>query len=710
MATNTTNYNLLKPTVSGDSGVWGGYINQTIQDLDDLLGGTNSKVITGIDINSGTIDNAPIGAATPNTGAFTSVAVDNITVDGQQITSTNTNGNIQLFANGTGYVELYGNTNAGAIRFNCESNSHGITIKGAPHSAAATYSLELPNALGSSGQVLSLSDGAGKLAFTSIAATTLGDLGITASASEINTLDALSRGSLIYGNSSAATAILTKGAADTVLTSDGTDISWAAPAPAGNVHSFTASGSVASGKPVILNTNGTVTQVSGQSESVGSEVVFETAQSYHIQPIFDSSNNRVVIIYTDTGDSNHGKAIVGTVSGSSISYGAAATFNAATTYQISGTFDSNSNKVVIVYKDVGDSNKTNSIVGTVDPSDNSISFGSEATITTDVASDTTTTFDSNSNKVVTCYKNTSQSEYGYAAVGTVSGTSISYGTPVTFESAQVQMTQTSACFDSSNNKVVIAYRDVDNSGSATAIVGTVSGTSISFGTAVVVHSGQTENVVSTFDSVNNKVVVAYRENTSPKNVESVVGTVSATSISFGTTATVQSLASSYISDPAIAFSPDARKVVLVYTDGSTSNHGTYAVGSVSGTDITYETPVVFAAATTERNGICYDTAADKFVIAFEDGGNSNHGTSLVFQVASTNVTATNFVGIANAAISDSAAGNITVRGGLITNSDLATLTIGSTYYVQDGGTLSTTTSSVVAGLALSATTLLLKGV
>ena len=88
MATNTTNYSLLKPTVSGDNGVWGGYINQDLDSLDSLLGG--GTPILGIDINSGSIDNAPIGAATPNTGAFTSVAVDNITVDGQQITSTNT--------------------------------------------------------------------------------------------------------------------------------------------------------------------------------------------------------------------------------------------------------------------------------------------------------------------------------------------------------------------------------------------------------------------------------------------------------------------------------------------------------------------------------------------------------------------------------------------------------------------------------------------
>ncbi len=205
MATNTTNYSFQKPTVSGDSGVWGGYLNANWDKTDSLLSG--GTAITGIDINSGAIDGTAIGANAASTGVFTSVAVDNITVNGQQITSTNTNGNIQLFANGTGYVELYGNTNAGAIRFNCESNSHGITIKGAPHSATATYSLELPNALGSSGQVLSLSDGAGKLAFTTIAATTLSDLGITSSAAELNLNDGSSAGTIansktvVYGSS-----------------------------------------------------------------------------------------------------------------------------------------------------------------------------------------------------------------------------------------------------------------------------------------------------------------------------------------------------------------------------------------------------------------------------------------------------------------------------------------------------------------------------
>jgi len=273
MATNTTNYSLLKPTVSGDSGVWGGYINQDLDSLDALLGG--GTPIVGIDINSGSIDNAPIGAATPNTGAFTSVAVDNITVDGQQITSTNTNGNIQLFANGTGYVELYGNTNAGAIRFNCESNSHGITIKGAPHSAAATYSLELPNALGSSGQVLSLSDGAGKLAFTTIAATTLSDLGITSSAAELNLNDGSSAGTIvnsktvIYGSSGEVNAT-TLQIAGSAITSTAAELNIldgvTATAAELNYLDITTLGTTAASKAVTADANGVVTFDNGKIE------------------------------------------------------------------------------------------------------------------------------------------------------------------------------------------------------------------------------------------------------------------------------------------------------------------------------------------------------------------------------------------------------------------------------------------------------------
>jgi len=51
---------------------------------------------------------------------------------------------------------------------------------------------------------------------------------IDSSATEINLLDALTRGSIIYGNASAASARLAKGAEGTVLTAGANDISWAA--------------------------------------------------------------------------------------------------------------------------------------------------------------------------------------------------------------------------------------------------------------------------------------------------------------------------------------------------------------------------------------------------------------------------------------------------------------------------------------------------
>jgi hypothetical protein len=88
-------------------------------------------------------------------------------------------GNVYLAPSGTGFTELRGNTNAGAIRFNCESNSHGVTIKGPPHSASATYELELPNSDGSAGQFLK-TDGSGKLSFDTVSVNNItGDVTIT---------------------------------------------------------------------------------------------------------------------------------------------------------------------------------------------------------------------------------------------------------------------------------------------------------------------------------------------------------------------------------------------------------------------------------------------------------------------------------------------------------------------------------------------------
>jgi len=102
---------------------------------------------------------------------------------------------------------------------------------------------------------------------------TLGATAITASGTEINLLDGLTRGSLIYGNASGVTSELVKGAASTVLTSDGTDISWSAGPP-----------TLTRGQIINSNSSGTTVALAlGTADQVltsgGTDISWEDAQS-----------------------------------------------------------------------------------------------------------------------------------------------------------------------------------------------------------------------------------------------------------------------------------------------------------------------------------------------------------------------------------------------------------------------------------------------
>ena len=85
-------------------------------------------------------------------------------VNGNEIVSL-TNENILVAPDGTGVLELRGNTgNDAAIQLNCETNGHGVKIQSPPHSAAASYTLVLPDDTGTTGQALT-TDGAGVLSW-----------------------------------------------------------------------------------------------------------------------------------------------------------------------------------------------------------------------------------------------------------------------------------------------------------------------------------------------------------------------------------------------------------------------------------------------------------------------------------------------------------------------------------------------------------------
>jgi len=471
---------------------------------------------------------------------------------------------------------------------------------------------------------------------------------------------------------------------------------------AGGVREFTATGTIANGIIVTLESDGTVKATTGaiSTPAAGTPVVFESATTYFTSTIFDSNSNKVVIAYADNGNSVYGTAVVGTVSGTAISFGTPVVYESAATYNIAATFDSNSNKVVIAYRDNGNSLYGTAIVGTV--SGTAISFGTAVVFNSAVTTEIGATFDSDSNKVVIAYTDDANSSYGTGIVGTVSGTSISFGTSVVFETAYTQAT--SATFDSDSNKVVFAYSDGGNGDYGTSVVGTVSGTSISFGTPVVYESANTTYISATFDSNSNKTVIAYRDTGHSYYGTAIVGTVSGTAISFGTAVVFEAATTTFIS---ATFDSSVNKVVIAYNDNGNSNYGTVIQGTVSGTAISFGTTVVFESANSSYISATFDSDSSKAVIAYSDVGNSSYGTGVVYgSTITTDVN--NEIGIAAEAGTDGNPLDVTILGGV--NASQSGLTIAAEYWAAYGGTLSSSdTGYQKMGVALSATELLIKG-
>jgi len=263
----------------------------------------------------------------------------------------------------------------------------------------------------------------------------------------------------------------------------------------------------------------------GDTVTFGTEVQYESNDSwYNVVTALD--NTHFVAAYEDGGDSLYGKAIVGTVSGGdSISYGNKVVFEAASTAWIE-IAALNSTHCVIAYMDNGDSGKGTAIVGTI--SGDSISFGTpvvfEDGTTRDIDIDSL-----DNTHVVVAYGDDDNSGYGTAVVGTISdGDVLSFGTPVVYESAGIEYTSVSSL---NSTHCVIAYQDEGNSDYGTAVVGTISGDSISFGTPQVFESATT-NEISTCSLDNTHSVIAYQDGGDSNYGKGIIASISDTSISF----------------------------------------------------------------------------------------------------------------------------------------------------------------------------------
>jgi hypothetical protein len=430
------------------------------------------------------------------------------------------------------------------------------------------------------------------------------------------------------------------------------------PAGAGGKQvSFTADGSISSGQTVALQTDGTVTAVSGIASDIGTETNLTTSYVAAFKMLaYDSNASRGLLFRVNSGDTS-GYVQVFSVSGTTATFQAVTSF-ASNVYTAlnawmgaASAYDSNAQKILIVYSDAANSFYGTARVATI--SGNSVSFGTAVVFESQQATHMAATYDSNAQKVVVFYGATD----GYGIVATISGTSVSFGTRTQYVSGFPTYVQ--ATFDSNNNKTVVGFVRAA-SGYASAVVGTVSGTSISFGSYSEAGTATSTFLDIEYDVTSQKTLLAWKES---NTLKTSVGTISGTSISFGTP-----VSSSQNSPRDISLAYDATLQKVVLSSGQ-SPVNAYVI-TVSGTSLTYSDAQRLSVDNIGYyNNSVYVPDAGKEISVFT-ASSGNEINYIVYQVGETN--SDNFIGIADAAISDTASGNITIKGGVASNTDIST--------------------------------------
>ncbi|MDD5700051.1 MAG: hypothetical protein PHH00_02555 [Candidatus Nanoarchaeia archaeon] len=302
--------------------------------------------------------------------------------------------------------------------------------------------------------------------------------------------------------------------------------------------------------------------VSGTTIAYGSEYALGAIGSSAFVSVSALNSTSFVLSYTNS--SAYGLSAIGRISGTTISYGTKYSFSTPSTLYPSVSA-LNSTYFVVAFRDQGSSSGS-AVVGRIS-SGTTIAYGSEYEYSS-VGSTTGISVSSiNSTYFVVSYTDDGNSNYGTAVVGRVSGTTISFGSEYVFNSASTPYTSVSA-LDSTH--VVVSY---GNSSYGKAKIGTISGTTISFGSEYVFNSASTSYVsVSSLDSTH--FVVSYTDAGNSSYGTAVVGRVSGTTISFG---------SEYVFNPITTSgnsvsSLDSVYFVSSYTDSATIDNGTAIIG------------------------------------------------------------------------------------------------------------------------------------
>ena len=485
----------------------------------------------------------------------------------------------------------------------------------------------------------------------------------------------------------------------------------------GGTVELVATGSLANGQTVIIKSDGTATGIAttGQSASVGTPASVGTYDSGVWEGVYESVNKKVIIVYKTSGGA--GSVIIGDVSGTTLTMGTPATFESGSTDAMSIAFDPSDQKFVIVYRDVNDSYNGKLVLGNWNGS-NDVSVGSPVTVdnggnSASHFSSSTVVYDSSADKVAIFYNWNNEFGGTYVSkyrVGTISGASITLGSATQWDTAW--NSQFSSVYDSVNGKIVIAYRNGDNN-TGEVIVGEItgsgSGASVTLGSPVSFSSVNTQSPNLAFDPNEGKVAITYRDDSTSVGVAKI-GTVSGNSITVGAGTTFGTGDTYY---PRVIYETNAKKFVYNYKISAGKEEWYYSVATVDGTTVSIGASVFVAHKTQTSGVVVFDP--DEGTLVFggnfaltSSGQTDDRAVAYKIEYLNTTLTSENFIGFSDAAYTNGQTAKIQIVSSV---DDAQTgLTTGSQFYVQKDGSLGTTadTPSVFAGTALSGTEISIK--
>ncbi len=239
-------------------------------------------------------------------------------------------------------------------------------------------------------------------------------------------------------------------------------------------------------------------------------------------------------------------------------------------------------------------------------------------------------YDTTNNKYVMFY--VESGNVGKAKVGTPSGTTITWGTAVTFHGNVINNSTGlyDACYDPHNNKCVVFFRDGADSHKGKVCSGTVSGTSITFGTPVTVCSDVMESGTITYcPNANHNYVIAGNDGSNSRTISNVGYNSGTNSSTWDNNVTAVIAAQAPIIDS--CWDPVAEKICLVFYNANSTN-GSCVAGTLSSNAVTWGSVQIFnSTAVSTQVNIVHHTPSGKNVIVW---GNSS-GDEYAYAVTAT---------------------------------------------------------------------------